>query len=166
MAILDIQYLRMQCLDFLGGDPVIAPPLAFIAELNKRFETSLALSERQLADIKRRNTDRLQSMDYRNSEKGKTTRAALKNKSHRSQAEQASEVGPATYMSGGGEKAAEANDAILRKLEEIQWCGGDEDAHDNTETEAGYAAVESEQRANEMIESAADETEHAPNEKI
>jgi len=155
MAILDIQYLRLQCIDFPGGDPVIAPPLAFIAELNKRFQTNLALSERQLADIERRNSDRLRGMGYRNSEKGKETRAALKNKSHRSQAEQASEVGPATYVSGGGEKAAEANDATLRELEEIQWCGGDEDTHDNTETEAGYGTVDSEQRAKEMMESVA-----------
>lgn len=146
MAIMDIQYLRLQCIDFLDGDPVIPAPLEFIAEFNKRLETNLALSERQLADIERRNTDRLQSMDYRNSDKGKETRAAIKKQSHRSQAEQAREVGPATYVSGGGEKAAEANDAVLRELEEIQWCGGDEDVNDGT--------VDSEQRANEMLDPA------------
>lgn len=47
---------------------------------------------------------------------------------------------------------------LLRELEEIQWCGGDEDVNGGT--------VEAEQRANEMVDPAIVESEHAPIEQF
>ena len=155
MAILDIQYLKLQAFDLPGGEPVVAPPHAFVAEMEKLFDTDLPLSERQVEDIVTRNNARLASREYRNSEKGKETRAAGKRKSRTSQAAQRKETGKAAYVSGGGAAAAAADDIAVRMLEEKKWCGEDWAPDGDSETKVepeGYEMLDTEQRPKDMME--------------
>jgi hypothetical protein len=84
MAILDLQQLKLHGTPLPLGDELIAPPVAFAAEVKALLGFDL-----ELTAMDRRLQNRLMHNWYRDCEVGRATRAAWRETSHTSQAAQA-----------------------------------------------------------------------------
>ena len=151
MAILEVQQLKLRGIPVPRGDELLAPPLAFAAEVKALLGLDLGLTGRDHAAMDLRLRNRLTQKRYRDSELGRATRAVWRKKSHTTQAAQA---GAGEYVSGGGAAAAAADDAGVRLLREKEWCGdgGLTAAEEATVGGAEPESGPSEQRASEMVE--------------